>query len=135
VDQQPLGDDVAHRHARVQRRVRVLEDDLHVAAQRLQLVAAQVEDILAVEKDRAFSGWDQAQDGARDGGFAAAGFPHQAEGFALAHGEADIIHRLDPRDHALEDARAHREIGLEVLHDQEVFLGHWDRNSHENVLE
>ena len=32
VDAQRLGDDLAHRHARVQRRVRILEDDLQLAA-------------------------------------------------------------------------------------------------------
>jgi hypothetical protein len=37
-------------------------------------------------------------------------------------GEAHIIHRLDPGRNALEDARAHREIGLEVLDNQDVFL-------------
>src|SRR5438309_68852 len=31
VDPEGLADDVTHRHARVQRRVRVLEDDLHLA--------------------------------------------------------------------------------------------------------
>ncbi len=39
VDAQRLADDVAHAHARVQRGVRVLEDDLHVAAQALHLAA------------------------------------------------------------------------------------------------
>src|SRR3546814_5098147 len=33
VDEQRLADDIADRHARIQRRVRVLEDDLHLAAE------------------------------------------------------------------------------------------------------
>ena len=37
VDQQRLGDDVGDRHARVERRERVLEDHLHLAPQRPQL--------------------------------------------------------------------------------------------------
>ena len=49
VDGQRLADDRADRHARVQRRVRILEDDLHVARQRAQLVAAQRGDVLALE--------------------------------------------------------------------------------------
>ena len=40
VDPQRLGDDVAHRHARVQRGVRVLEDDLQAPADRPHLAAA-----------------------------------------------------------------------------------------------
>ena len=36
--------------------------------------------------------FDEAEDGARpDGGFAAAGFADEAEGFAVADGEGDII--------------------------------------------
>ena len=34
VDPQRLGDDLAHRHPRVQRRVRILEDDLDIAPNR-----------------------------------------------------------------------------------------------------
>ena len=41
VDHQRLADDRADRHARVERGVRVLEDDLHVAAQRAQRLAAE----------------------------------------------------------------------------------------------
>jgi hypothetical protein len=49
VDGQALADDGAHRHARVQRGVRVLEDDLHVARQRTQLVLAHGRDVAALE--------------------------------------------------------------------------------------
>ena len=41
VDPQRLGDDLAHGHARVQRRVRVLEDDLDLAAHRPHVAAAE----------------------------------------------------------------------------------------------
>ena len=53
VDHERLADDRADRLARVQRRVRVLEDHLHLAAQRLELCAVRVRDLLAVEADRA----------------------------------------------------------------------------------
>ncbi len=39
VDQQALGDDVADGHARIQGGVRILEDDLHLPAQRLEFAA------------------------------------------------------------------------------------------------
>jgi hypothetical protein len=48
---QPLADDVADRHARVERAVRVLEDDLHAAAHLLQGVSVQGQDVLAVHRD------------------------------------------------------------------------------------
>ena len=50
VDRERLGDDRADRLARVQRRVRVLEDHLHLAPQRLQLARRlSVDDLLALE--------------------------------------------------------------------------------------
>src|SRR5450759_4409172 len=51
VDLERLADDVAHAHARVQRGVRVLEDDLHVAAQPLHLGPRGGHDVDALEAD------------------------------------------------------------------------------------
>jgi hypothetical protein len=62
---QRLADDRAHRHARVQRGVRVLEDDLHVARSARSSSLPAVVTLLAVEADLAFGGLDQAQDAAR----------------------------------------------------------------------
>src|SRR5450759_3423532 len=63
VDMERLADDVAHAHARVQRGVRVLEDDLHVAAQPLLLaprggliVAALVDDLSALLREEPLHG-------------------------------------------------------------------------------
>ena len=53
VDDERLGDDRADGLARVQRRVRVLEDHLHVPAQRLELRAREGRDVPALEGDRA----------------------------------------------------------------------------------
>ena len=51
VDAQRLADDVAHGHARVERRVRILEDDLHLAAHVAHLPAVKRRDVAAVEDD------------------------------------------------------------------------------------
>ena len=51
VDLERLADDVADAHARVERGVRVLEDDLHVAAQRVHLAARRLHDVDALEGD------------------------------------------------------------------------------------
>ena len=48
-----LADDLPAGHARVERRVRVLEDDVHLAPERPQLAAREVRDVGAVEPDRA----------------------------------------------------------------------------------
>ena len=46
---QRLADDAAHRHARIQAVLRVLEDHLHVRAQPAQRLAAQRRDVLAAK--------------------------------------------------------------------------------------
>ena len=50
-------------------------------------------DVLPADADRAVGRLDQPQDGAADGGFAAAGLADQAERLALADREADAIDR------------------------------------------
>ena len=53
VHAQRLGEDLADRHARIERGVGILEDDLHVPAQTAQLVLVEVGDLLALEAHRA----------------------------------------------------------------------------------
>jgi len=48
---QGLGDDVADRHARVERGEGILEDDLHLPADPTQPARAQLAKVLAVEND------------------------------------------------------------------------------------
>src|SRR3546814_12543424 len=67
VDLQALGDDLADREARAERTVRVLEDDLHGAAQRPQVLVAEALDRLAVEADGALGGQQAAQRAAQRG--------------------------------------------------------------------
>src|SRR6185436_20672473 len=52
VDAERLGDDLAHGHARVQGRVRVLEDDLDLPADGAHRAPSQRRDVTAVEDDR-----------------------------------------------------------------------------------
>jgi hypothetical protein len=62
VDPQRLGDDVAHGHARVERGVRVLEDDLHLPPDLTHLAAAEPRDVAPVEDDLPGGRLDQLQD-------------------------------------------------------------------------
>src|SRR5207302_9102350 len=62
VNVERLGDEVAHRHARIERRRRVLKDDLHAAAIGPQPRRLEAREIDAVEHDRARSRADQLQD-------------------------------------------------------------------------
>src|SRR5262245_7840194 len=66
LDAQPVTDAVADRRARVQRRVRILEDDLHPSPEWLELVAVHAGDIGAIEDDRAASRVNQSQKQAAD---------------------------------------------------------------------
>src|SRR5262249_46552162 len=59
MDAQRLADDVAGRHPRVERRERILEDDLHPWADLAQLRLAEMRDVAAVEPDGARGRLDQ----------------------------------------------------------------------------
>ena len=105
---------------RVQRGVGVLEDDLHVAAQRTQVVAVHAPDVGALEPDLARAGLDQPQDAAAGRRLAAARFAHQAQGLALADVEADAVDGVNLVDGAREDAALDREVLAQVADLEEV---------------
>ena len=89
VDAQRLGDDVADGHARVERRVRVLEDHLHPPAQRAQLRASRASVMsCAVERRSRPRSAREPQDRAAERGLAAALLADQAERLAALDREA-----------------------------------------------
>src|SRR5665647_2994970 len=112
VDIERLADDIAHAHARVQGGVRVLEDDLHVAAQPLHLRPRGGHDVDALEGDRAGRRRDEPQHGAPRGGLAATALADQAQGLALLDREADAVDGVDLAGGALEDPRPDGEVLL-----------------------
>src|SRR5215470_3743561 len=114
VDDQSLADDRSHRHPRIQRRVRVLEDDLHLLAQRAQGALVERRDVLALERDFARGRLDQSQDRAARRGLAAAGLAHQPERLAAHDVERHVVHRVHARDLAREEAATDREVLLEI---------------------
>ena len=69
-DDQRLGDDRLHRHARIERRAGILEHHLHAAAGPAQLIMAEMRDIFAFEGDAACGRVDQAQHQPRQGALA-----------------------------------------------------------------
>ena len=80
--------------ARVQRGERILENDLHVAAQTAQRLAFEMRHVTALKPDLARARLDQAQDAAAGGRFAAAGLADQSQRFARGYVEADAAHRV-----------------------------------------
>ena len=84
-----LGHQTLDAPARVETAERVLQDHLDAGAQR---VGHAGRDGLAVQQDAAALHGFEAQDGAGQRGFAAAGFADQPYGFALEHGQAGPVH-------------------------------------------
>ena len=114
VDAQALADAVADRGPRVEAGVRVLEDDLHPPAVRLEGGALERRELDAVELDRARRRLDEAQEQPPDRRLAAARLADQPEGLAAADVEADAVDRLDGGDRPLQHPAADREVLDEV---------------------
>src|SRR5258708_5730772 len=89
---QPFTHDLADRHARTERAERILENDLHLAAQRPQLALAELLQVLRVELYAAFAALEPQQ-GEAQRGLARTRLAHQADRVALAPGYA---HDNDP---------------------------------------
>ena len=98
MDQQRLHDDVFHRHARIERAVGVLENNLHPRPHRAQRPRVEPGDLLAVEMDGPAGRLDQADQQPPQRRLPAAGFPHQPQGLAGADAEIHPVHR--PQRHA-----------------------------------
>ena len=126
VDLERLADDRADGLARVQRRVRVLEDHLHLAPQRQQRAPVRVWRCRTPSiDDRAAGRLEQPRDQARGRGLAAARLADEAERLALVDVERDAVDGLHGADLLLEDdPLADREVLDEVAHLDERLAAH-----------
>ena len=114
-----FADNVAGSHAGIQRAVWILENYLHLAAHGPHLTGACLSHINPVEQYLAFGRLVQAEDAAPGGGFTATGFAYQAQRLAPAHGEADVVNRLDIGYGALEqNSGGNGEVHLQTAHFQ-----------------
>ena len=118
VEPDRLADDLATGHARVERGVRILEDDVHATAEGPQLAPREVRDVLAVEPDRPVRRLEQPVDAVADGRLAAARLADEAEHLARRKREGDAVDGVD--DAA---AAGHSPSQREVL-DQPIDLEH-----------
>src|SRR6185369_3957254 len=101
-----LEQDLGDAHARVERAVGILEDDLHRRAPYAQLGAREARELLPGVLHAAFRGRDELQDRLAGGGLAAARFADQRERSPLAQLEGHAVDRLDVAHRAPEDALA-----------------------------
>ena len=142
VDEQRFADYVEEGHARVERREWVLEDHLHVAAQRLQLVAREIGDlehgaVACAEVDLAVGGFKGAHDAAGGGRFAAAALTDEAEGLAAVDAKVDAVDGADLADDALQEALPNREVFAQSFDFQQclfvLHIGHFSSYSTASV--
>ncbi len=87
LDPKRFGDRRPDGQTRIERRLRILEHDLHLAAQRPHLTPIERGDVGALELDRARRGLDQTQQTPTDGCLAAAALTDEAE--RLAGGDVE----------------------------------------------
>ena len=119
VDHQCLADDGADGHARIERGERILEDDLHVAAQPLQRAAIERGNVPALEPYLARGGFDQPQDAAPGGRLATPRFAYYSERLSGSEVEAHPVDRMHALHFAREDATLHREMLDQIAHAQQ----------------
>src|SRR5207244_12379624 len=79
-----LADDLAHRHARVQARVRILKDDLHLPAERTHVRLREREDVPTVVDDAAERRLDETQDETAERALAATALAAETQRLAAA---------------------------------------------------
>ena len=91
---QRLCNDIFNGHARIERAIRILKDDLHVLALLPERLAIHPADIPAFEKNFSVGGLCQAQNALANRRFSAAGFTHKAKGFTLVDLKAYSIDSL-----------------------------------------
>src|SRR5262249_44382561 len=125
-----LADDRANALARVQRRVRVLEDHRHLAPDRPHCRARELGDVAALERGRAAGRLEQLDHAAGQRRLAAARLAHDPERLARLDAEADAVDRLHRGDLLLEDDPAgDREVLLDVVDDEELVAGELERGA------
>src|SRR6185312_15786529 len=107
VNDERLFDDLTRAHARVERRVRILKHDLHVAARTAHAAAREREDVFAAEPHGSRRRFDQTQQAASGRRLAAAGLADEPERLAAVDREADAVDRLDERARAQKSRVAH----------------------------
>ncbi len=119
--------DIAGGHARIERRKRVLEHDLHRTPVRAQVRFAEMGDIEPVQANAAPGRLDETKDAARHRRLAAAGFADQPERLSDANGKAHAVHGMHGADFAAKDAASHRIMLFQVRYfEQRSRLRHDD---------
>ena len=119
VDDQSFLDRLADRQARVERRERILEDELHVAPERAHFALGDLSQIAPFEFDLAGVRLDEAYDEATRRRLAATALADQPQRLALVEREGDVLHRMHPRPGAPDEVRFDGKILAQAAHLQQ----------------
>ena len=109
---------------RIKGAVRILEDKLNLSPQFTQMAFLQGGNVLSLEDDFSTGGVVQAKQRFGQGGFAAARLAHQAEGFTLANGKADVIQRLHIANLSARNSFGDGEVLAQLANLQKGLIGH-----------
>src|SRR5262249_6102559 len=115
VDLHRIADDLSDALARVEARVRVLEDHLHVAPQRTELARTELLDLVALEDDYSVRRLEPPDDAAAERRLPAARLSDEPERLALGDRERDVVDGMHARHLTPKHALPDREILLDVL--------------------
>jgi hypothetical protein len=94
--------------------MRILKDDLHLAAHVAHRRPGQRRQLTPLEADAAAGRLDEPDEAASERGLAAAGLPDQTERLAVLHVETYAVDRLDVLARTPEQPGPHREVFLEI---------------------
>ena len=121
VNDQGFADDCADIHARIERGIGILKDDLDVAAQDAKRVGFQRPDVLVLKINLARGRLDQAKHATSGGRLATAGFADQPEGFAAIDVKIDAVDGMDAAGLAAEQAALEGKLLGEVADAEQRF--------------
>src|SRR6516225_2415359 len=116
MDGQRLADNLAGRHAGIERRLGVLINHLHLTPIRQHLRRVETSDVLAANEDLPVGRLEQFQQGSTDGRLAAAALADEPQGFSPIDMKRDAVDSVDPAGNAREYAFVQREMLLEATH-------------------
>jgi hypothetical protein len=124
MDFQRLTNNTPHCHTRVQRGIRILEDNLHLTTQSPHSTLVQVGDVLPLEIDRTVRRFNEPQDRAPSSRFSTTTFPYETQGFPFLQGKVDVINGVDIPDRFREHSPLDWEMLLQMLHFKQRCLSH-----------
>src|SRR5262245_60576798 len=110
VDTHRVGNDRPHALARIERRVRILKDHLHLASERAEAPHAEMLDGRSLEDDLAVRRLEQTNERPTQRRLPTTRLADEAEGLPLPNREAHVVDGMHMRDLALQEALPDREV-------------------------